>query len=423
MPIIDYGQHAVQAEQRFFASKEISQKNKAAMTRYIAQYDVRPATRLKFFNHIRFLLEMLSDVERQMHDRELVNKTFAHFRKSLKPGYYATLVNVSKAFVRWLNDGDLPKGFKDVKGVGKKDQRRDLAPEDMWTWDDAKQFCKFVPSIQIQAALATQLDAGLRPSEFVDLNYGDVTIKRDVVIFQVREGKTGSRPVPCARCPPFFLKWYHAHPTRKANDPLWVMEFNGKSHPGEPSRKEFTIRRYEYTALLKRFRTIALKAGIRKSVDFYTLRHSSCTLDKLENVPLEVAATRHGHTVKYFTEVYARLDLDGIANRLRQHYAGSEQKLDVPKNRVCERCEMVNEPASQSCFKCGLPFSVAEILGLEKQRDDDVAELRKRTELLAGLQKEMVEMRDLLGALTKGKFEDSGKLDEQRFVVAKVKGK
>src|SRR3989344_9669323 len=136
MPIINYELAAKQAEKQFFENANISEVNKKAMLRYLAQYDVHAATRLKFFKHIKFLLEKLSDVEKQMRDRDLVNQTFKSFRDNIGAGYYATLVNVSKALVRWLNDGELPKGFKDVKSVSKKDQQRNLDAEDMWTWDD-----------------------------------------------------------------------------------------------------------------------------------------------------------------------------------------------------------------------------------------------------------------------------------------------
>ena len=149
-------------------------------------------------------------------------------------------------------------------------------------------------SMQLKAAFLTQLDAGLRPSEFIDLNYSDVTVKKDIVIFDIRDGKTGSRHCARYRCVPFFTRWYEAHPTKKQDDPLWIAEFNTKRSSKEARRPEYEIRRYKYDALVKRIRTMVQKAGIEKPTDFYTLRHSSCYLDKIENVPIEIAAKRHG---------------------------------------------------------------------------------------------------------------------------------
>jgi len=386
MPIINYELAAKQAEKQFFENANISEVNKKAMLRYLAQYDVHAATRLKFFKHIKFLLEKLSDVEKQMHDRDLVNLTFKSFRDNISAGYYSTLVNVSKAFTRWLNDGDLPKGFKDVKSVSKKDQQRNLDAEDMWTWDDGKKFCKCTNSLQIQAVLMAQLDGGFRPSEFIDLNYGDVVFKQGVVLFRVRGGKTGARDVVCSRCLPYFLQWYDNHPTKRKEDALWIMEFKDKSHPNTKVTKSNGVRRYDYAALKKRVTSIAANAGIKKQTDFYILRHSSCTLDKLDNVPIELAAGRHGHTVEYFTQVYGRLDMDGLAKRLRKHYAGNTEK-------VCEVCEHINDIGADVCEKCKSPLTVkkalevqrdqkATIEGIQSQYDKIVLQLKQVSPLL-----------------------------------------
>lgn len=360
MPIINYEAAAKKAEKEFFDNTKISETNKKSMQRYLAQYNVNPATRLKFFKHIKFLLEKLSDVEKQMHDRDLVNQTFKSFRDNIGAGYYATLVNVSKAFVRWLNDGELPKGFKDVKSVSKKEQQRNLDADDMWTWEDGKKFAKFTNSVQLQAALFAQLDGGFRPSEFIDLNYGDVVFKEKVVIFKIRKGKTGDRTVACMRCLPYFLTWYNSHPTKKKDDPLWVMEHQDKSHPNKKVIGD-ALRRYDYAALKKRVVSIASKAGIKKPYDFYTLRHSSCTLDKLDNVPIELAAGRHGHTVEYFTQVYGRLDIDGIAKRLRKHYVGNTE-------RQCEACDHINKADADTCEKCKTPLTVKKALEVQNEQ-------------------------------------------------------
>jgi len=380
MGIIDFEHASFVAENRFFDNPKISFENKKAMRRFLAQYNVKPATKNKFFHHIKFLLESLKDVEVQMHDRELINLTFKNFRENLSPGYVGTLINVSKAFVRWLNDGELPKGFKDVKSISKNEGRRSLHPEDMWSWEDGESVAKVCPSIQMKAIVLTQLDAGFRPSEFVDLNYGDVAIdKNDTVLFTVREGKTGFRIVPCYRCAPAFLRWFHSHPTKKKTDPLWIMEYTFKSN-GKNKLNDSEVVRYNYYALQKRFQDLSRRAGIKKPLDFYNLRHSSCTLDKIDNVPLEVASGRHGHSVEYFTQVYGRLDPSAIANRLRSHYGGVEEKKKLQKNIVCSRCEFVNESSSEICFKCNAPLTVKKAMELEKIKSEEALNLKLQQE-------------------------------------------
>lgn len=403
MPIIDYVRFSKKAEKDFFDNSKISDANKESMRKYLAQYTVSPATRLKFFKHIRFVLEKLSDFEIQIQDRWLINNTFKSLREKLGSGYFATLINVSKSYAKWLNDGDLPKGFKDIKSVSKKDQQRDLNPQDMWSWDDGKLFCKFTNSVQLQAVFMTQLDGGFRPSEFIDLNYGDVIKKNGVILFRVK-GKTGSRVVACQRCIPWFLSWYDAHPSKKCDDPLWVMEFAEKSHQKEV-KDISSIRRYDYYALKKRVVSIVTKSKIVKPCDFYTLRHSSCTLDKKDNVPLDVASERHGHTVKYFTEVYGRLDVDGVAERLRKHYAGRTE-------RQCEVCDKVNDIGNELCIKCNSPLTVKKALELQdeqKSRIDSIeSQLKafiqfKAPDLLKKNRKELIEEESKIISLIDGR--------------------
>ena len=374
MPIKDYDAEAIVDEKRFFEDSNISKKNKEQVRRFLLSYDVRPATKSKFFKHIKLLLVKTPDISKDMHNRDKINRIFTELKQECSVGYIETIKNVSKRLVRWLNDDELPKGFKDIKSAPKRDQRRSLSPEDMWTWEDGLKFSKYATSVQLGAAILTQLDAGFRPSEFIDLNYGDVIVKKDVVLFNVKEGKTGSRAVPCQRCAPHFLKWYNHHPTKKADDPLWIMEFNEKSHPKKDTAKDYTIRRYEYDALKKRIKKIVLRAGINKNRDFYTLRHSACTLDKKENMPIDLAAQRHGHSVTHFVEVYGRLDIDGVANRMRRHYGGEEVKKRLEKNVVCTRCEFINEQTVESCYKCGSPLSLKHALEMEKDLKDSIME-------------------------------------------------
>ena len=369
MPIVDYEKLAQRSELAFFSDKDISDKNKKVIRRYLERYDVRPATKNKFFKHIGILLSRVPDLEESMHDREFINKVFCNLRESISPGYYGTVINVSKALVRWLNDGELPKGFRDIRYVSKSKARRLLGKEEMWTWEDGLKFSKYSHSNQITAALLTQLDAGFRPSEFIDLKYGDVKIYKDIVIFLIRSGKTGARDVPCHRCVPYFLRWYNEHPTKNHDDPLWVMEYSYKSHQAGMAKRGKQDK-YEYPALLKRIRTVAEKANIIKPTDFYSLRHSSCRLDKKENVPLELAAKRHGHCVEFFVEVYGQEDEEERAVRLKSHYEHvSQTNHNVKINRTCYRCGHINQPNEEICYKCSAPLTLNKAIESDKSKE------------------------------------------------------
>ncbi len=191
----------------------------------------------------------------------------------------------------------------------------------MIKWEEGIELSKATPSIQMKAVILTQLDGGFRPSELIDLNYGDIEIKKDFIICNVKDGKTGSRTVILFRGVPYLVRWLQNHPTKKSNDPLWVSERDN-------------ITRYNYAALIKRVKDIGFKSRINipsdekrgikeiinKPLDFYNLRHSACLIAKLDNIPLEEAAKKFGHSVEFFTNTYGRMDTSGSIARLGKSY-------------------------------------------------------------------------------------------------------
>jgi integrase len=251
----------------------------------------------------------------------------------------------------------------------------------MVSWEEGRKLADLTTSIQLKAIILTQLDAGFRPSEFIDLNYGDVSVKRDLVVFNVRNGKTGGRSVICQRCVPYFLRWYHSHATKKKNDPLWIMEFVQKRNSKEDDKEEYKIRRYTYQAIVKRVYDLGKKVKIEKPLDFYNLRHSSCVLDKIDNLPIELAADRHGHSVGFFTQTYGRLSIDDVANRFRRHYGGEEEEQKLQTNTLCERCDFPNEPGRKFCGRCGSPLNFMTAIERDKIAKVEEEMIKKKAPL------------------------------------------
>ncbi len=55
--------------------------------------------------HIHHLLSKTPDIKIDMFDRDKINIIFNEIRKN-SPKNFATVVNVSNVFVKWLNEGD-----------------------------------------------------------------------------------------------------------------------------------------------------------------------------------------------------------------------------------------------------------------------------------------------------------------------------
>lgn len=379
MPIVKYDRNAERSIERLLESQDISKKNKEYLKKFFdaKEGNVSDARLNIIASHIQHLVAQHPDIKALFEDREIANKIRKKLMKE-QPRNWATIVNVSNTFTTWLNDGAKPKGFLDwvaPKKDSKYINKRDLKTDELWLWEEAKKVAENTNSIQIKAAWLTQVDAGFRPSEFIDLNYGDVVVDGDVIVFKVKAGKTGGRDVPCTRCVPAFLQWYEMHPTKKNNDPLWMTESMSLSHRKDGEDKS---KRYKYPALNKRIRLMVQKSGIDKPCDFYSIRHSSCYLDKLDNLPLDLAADRHGHTVKFFVEVYAVLDTDAKISKMRSHYKMSDSDKDPHepvKNLVCSRCDAVNDEDSGFCRKCASPLTLDVALKQKNDMANDVMQM------------------------------------------------
>ena len=353
MPIIDYEARAQADEDRLMKNPNIPDASKKILQRFLTAYDVSSARRQIFLTKIKLFLESFPDVEVALTDRDQINAFFAKLRRRYSPASYATYMGVIRRFLVWLNHGDAPKSMCDLRYKSQGKTKRDLHPEDMWTWQDGLKVERLASSVQLSAICMTQLDCGFRPSEFVDLNYGDVEVQTGLALIHIRNGKTGSRTVIAHRCVPYLLKWLDAHPGKQPTDPLWIKEdcINGSADT------RVRLSRYNYPAMSKRLRETAAKAGINKPTDFYCLRHSSCVLDKIENLPVDLAAERHGHSVKHFVGTYGRLSVQDVVRRFQSHYG---QQVDDPKeaikHRSCPNCHAINAKDASWCIQCGTPF-------------------------------------------------------------------
>lgn len=379
MPIVDYVRSAETAYQSILDDPSISRKNKEHAERFDKVYrrHVKPATRAKFWRHIVFFLRKADDVTTLFDDRDKVNDLFARFHRDLSPGYYATLINCTNRFVRWLNDDIKPKGFKDIKSPKKSLQRRKLTKNDMWEWEDGLKVSEQTRSAQTKAMVMTQLNLGARPSEFIDLRYGDIESKGEFMIIHIRDGKTGGRDAILYHAVPYLARWMNEHPSKERDAPLWVVENAKNSHSkrGDGSYrqgKNGQVIPANYRTLKKRMDQMTEKAGLRKKSDFYTLRHSCARLLRLWGVPVEECAKQLGHSVKEFTETYGRLD---TADREARHARAfgievDEQGVELPKPQKCAKCSMINEAGIDYCSRCGAALNVKVALDRMAQQDE-----------------------------------------------------
>lgn len=369
MPVTDYNHIAKVAEKRIFSDKEISEINKKSLHRYLLQYKVKPATKHKFLSHVFHFLRDSENIEQDMHDRDKINKIFNKYNKKYKQVQYQMIASCSKQLVKWLNDNSVPKGFLDISL--KKKQLRNLEREDMFTWAEIENLINHANRPMLKAIIALQADAGLRPSEFMDLKYKDIELDKvdtEYINIFVRDGKTGRRDVPCIRCTSYISAWLKLHPTKNAEDSLWIREYQGKHVP------------YTYNAIRKMIKDLCTRLNIKKPYDFYSLRHTSCYLDKIERVDPDVSADRHGHSVNHFLYVYGRLDKQDKINMFKKTTGGKEkEKINSDYSVIkCFKCDTINTAKNDYCDKCNSPLKVDVALKSQQKTNDELKMMRER---------------------------------------------
>lgn len=370
MGIADYKYLAEQSEQKVYDNIKISSINKQYLKDFLLAYDVSDARKNIFLKQIVPILEQTRDLKKDYQDKNLINKIFKDLRNSKSPAYYSTIVTCSLRFVRWLNNGNKPIGFNDIKSISKSKQKRDLKPSDMLTWEDGLEMIKNTPSIQMKAIIGVQLSTGLRPGEFIDLKYGDIENKRNYLVAHVK-GKTGSRQVIIDKGSPYLSQWLSEHPTKKRDDSLWIIETPKNSH----KKKAHPEMKYTYEAICKRIKTISERANIKKPIDFYNFRHSCAVLMSKWNVPVEVRAKNMGHSIKMHVDTYGRLSVDDDLDSFDKANGLTKEEVKRKSNQTCKICSMINEPELTHCKKCNSPLSLEVALKSEQDTKEQLDSL------------------------------------------------
>lgn len=376
MGIVDYKHLSEVSLKKVLTNKDISDTNKEHLKDFLLAYDVSYARKNIFLKQIGKLLEAVPDIKKDMQDKKKMNAIFNQFREDLSPAYYSTVVNCAIRFVRWLNNNEKPHGFTDIKNVSKSKQKRDLKPSDMITWEDGLEMIKHATSIQMKAVIGVQLSTGMRPSEFIDLKYGDIEQKRHYLVAHVN-GKTGARQVIIDKGSPYLSQWLAEHPTKKRDDSLWVMEVPKNSHA---KKRIHSDNKYSYEAICKRIRTIGARAGIDKPLDFYNFRHSCAVLMAKWNIPVETRAKNMGHSIKMHIDTYGRLSVDDDLDRFDVANGISKEKEKAKANHICKICSTINEPSLTHCKKCNSPLSLEIALKSEQDIKERFESMQKKME-------------------------------------------
>ena len=332
-------------------------------------------------------------------------------------GTHNTRQMVLSKFFRWLynqykgNESDqkkwiTPECMQGVKQFIRKEKSA-YKPSDIWTDEDHALFLKYCPEKRDKCYHAMANDTSCRPSELLHLKIKDIKIKTSSTTgmqyaeVHITKSKTKPRTLPLIFSIPYVKDWIDSHPLTNNPDAFLFISLadnNFGKRLSENALYKLYTQRYKkryFPKLLNEDSSIpeAEKSYIRnlftKPWTPYIQRHSALTAKSL---------ILKEHTLRD----YAGWSMSSKMPSVYIHYFGNEsskslleaygiedyknEKTNVLKSKACPNCNEPNKPDSRFCFKCKMVLtfdSYKETLEREKEKDDDIDELKRSVAFLS----------------------------------------
>jgi site-specific recombinase XerD len=262
-----------------------------------------------------------------------------------------------KYFYKFVRNGNtdhetpFPEEVGRLKVRQKANERRE--PE-FFTPAEVESLIKSATRLRDKCMLSVAFERGLRPSELLLLNVGDVTFDAMGARVRVRKSKTGERLLRIIAAASLLGRYLELHPLKENPvAPLWVNE--STNHMNE---------RLTWTAWNRIMKDVAIKAGANgKRIHHYLLRHGSATEAAKHFTDSELKIL-YGWTMgSRMPATYIHLSARDIDPKLEQVYSGKPVEPAKPEfsPSICPRCGEKNSPGIRFCGRCGTPLDAGEL--------------------------------------------------------------
>lgn len=322
-------------EQRVNNIKETTLHNDNVILPRLAEFlGDKPFNEASKEDMMKFIEEVMIGLKAStLHTYKVRIKHFYNRIFNLQRGQYPSCV-------AWIRTTNPYKGTK-TKGVAIT-----FDPEDLLTPQDILTLVESCESARDQALVMVAYETSAEAKELLAMKIKHVSFDEygGRITLESDEGKRTIRLVDSI---PFLTQWLNLHPLRKdAEAPLWVTRQHG-------------IRGMGYDNLIRVFRHIGKRSGIKKPVTPRFLRHAGLTrMSKL--LPEELLKKYAGWVQgSKMAQIYVHLtstDLDDAL--LEAHDIPVKDKGKTPpsllKPQECPRCKTDLGPSWTWCPNCGL---------------------------------------------------------------------
>lgn len=289
-----------------------------------------------------------------------------------------------KKFFKWHKGKDW-EGLESIVGVRKIDRKPDIL-----TREETLVVIGAAKHPRDKAIISLLYEGGFRIGELASIKFKDIEFNKFGGKVKV-SGKTGERKVPFVISESYLKIWMGMHPFPEESNSLFI-SICSKSY-GEPLYYEM------YNNILKR---AVSEAGIKKKVTPHTLRHSRATHLASMLTESEMCHYLGWRLGSDMPRIYVHLSGRDIDNAIYSKVYGldtGDKKEEEIKPVICPRCKENCGPASEYCYRCGMPLNEEKILNIEKTGSEirnDYFEFAQENPSMLEDMREFMEMFEML---------------------------
>jgi len=358
--VYDYGYALRNSLKRLDESKILSEGDKELIREFLEHLRAKRVStgRLaKYGFTIRRLTEHLGVPIRNAGRKDIERLSIWVQEQGYSPHTIQDSMFAIKYFYKFVRSGNtdhetpFPEEVRWLKVRQKANERKE---PDFFTPAEVESLIKCATRLRDKCMLSVAFERGLRPSELLLLNVGDVTFDAMGARIRIRRSKTGERTMRIIAGASIMGRYLESHPFKEnPAAPLWVNE--STNHMNE---------RLTWTAWNRIMKEIAVKAGVNgKRIHHYLLRHGSATEAAKHFTDSELKIL-YGWTMgSRMPATYIHLSARDIDPKLEQIYSGKPVEPAKPEfsPSICPRCSEKNSPGIRFCGRCGTPLDASEL--------------------------------------------------------------
>ena len=268
---------------------------------------------------------------------------------------------ILKHFYKWFRgweDGTPPE-VRWIKKTRGAENKKPILPKDLLTPEEKLVLIKTTQNPRDRALLEVSFESGRRLGEILTLHIRDIEFDSMGAKLFIN-GKIGEDFARIISSAPALAIWLDNHPMRDdPESPVWI----GLGYSNR-------LQQLSYAAASMLLRKIARRAGIKKRIFYYLLRHTR--IDETQGILTEAQQCmmfgwKFGSRMPatYMKRYGKHID---NAQAAMNGITPPQKTVIVQQSKTCVRCKTNNSPVSKFCNRCGNVLDIQTAVQIDESR-------------------------------------------------------